>query len=113
MTQKELVALSLLTKSELHWVVKGQSIDGVLALRREIQQAVTLRRKLNGQGPDPVQDAGIGATMQLERWAREAAYLKRLPQIISAEPGLLLKGKKAAKLKFKAEWEAYIASKSY
>lgn len=116
MTQSQLAAISVLTKIELHAVVRDQSIDAVLRLRREVQEAIVQRRKrisLEQSRMDPYLLGGMGVMMQLERWARQAAYTQMMPDILRRDPGLLLKGKSAAKIQFKQEWEKYISRMSY
>ena len=113
MTQKELFALALLTKKDLVDIVRGESVPAILRFRREVQEAVAYRRKLNGQGPDTVQDAGINATMILERYARHVAWESEFPKILRRQPELMKQGPNAAKVAFKEWWEPYLRSQSY
>lgn len=116
MTQSDLAKLACLTVPELHYIVKGRSIDEVLRFRREIQVAMASRRKrisLEESKTDPALQGGLGATMQLERWARQAAYVQELPNILRRSPELLNKSKQAAKIEFKKWWEDYVRRMSY
>lgn len=113
MTQNRLKIISFMTVEELRNAVKGSTIDAVLRLRREVQEGMARRRKLVGTALDEVLDGALVATMVLERWAREAAYIKMMPDILRANQELLTKDKKAAKIVFNSIWENHVSRSNY
>jgi hypothetical protein len=111
MTQSELVVISRITAVELK-ANMGRSFKAALALRREIQVALTKYSKTHKQW-DAVKDGAVRVCRQIESWCRDAYYKKRMVSILKEKPSLALQGKNAAKTIVKSEFETMIVRESY
>lgn len=113
MIESEFMQVTVLTKAQLHTMLKGQSLDTTMAFRREMQVALARYAKGKGATPDIIQRNALSIIQQVESWARQAFYTKRIPEILRQEGSLIYRGKKAAKWMVKKEWEEYAARSAY
>lgn len=113
MTQREFVQVASLSKPNLHKMLLGLNFKTALRFRREIQEALTSYSKGTGGRDDSIKAGAVSACQQIERWCREAYFKHRLGEVLVQTPGLIYKGKAAAKGIIRKEWEELILRASY
>lgn len=113
MTRSEFIQFASISKPQLHSIMMGQSFNLCLQFRREVQVALAAYSKNTGGRDDKVKAVAVAHLHQIERWLRDAYFKRRLPEVLTQTPGLIFKGKAAAKGIIRKEWETLISGASY